>query len=349
MGPFKLLVAGKPCSAHVHALLTPCSADIFFVAHPDDDLLFQSPSLLHSLSSGDHHCTTTVYFTAGDAGLHWASGYPLQRETGVRAAYETMLATNGSESGQASSRNTRQIFYTIPDGNSDGSGYAVHNHTSLKQLYEGKIPEIASVFTIGGFPPRHWTLKSLERAVLSHLRSFSTMAMANLTVHLQDWEKPNELIGPDGEHSDHVVGAKIVRDVLMANAEEFRDAVVVRSVRPPHISQISLYFIRLTEPIAGHFGLIRLEWLLTVGFERHLGYETQWQPANVDAADLAAKARAFYTYAAYDDELSVSCRAKIRDGLLTRYTDSVAKNSIARTLMTYTGFGFSADTCIHAL
>lgn len=204
------------------SIMTVYSADIFFLAHPDDDLLFQSPSLLYSIretrnaTSDAQHCLSTIYFTAGDAGLTWESGYPGQRQSGVRAAYRVM------SDGQT--RNQRQIWYTLPDGNADGAGYPAHNNTSLRKLYEGSISDIGSIVTGS---QRRWTLASFKEAMLGHLRTYPT---AGLTVHLQDWQTTNELIGPNGDHSDHVVGAKIVRDVLVENENEFKDVTVVRYV-----------------------------------------------------------------------------------------------------------------------
>src|SRR5258705_4526894 len=44
-----------------------CSAsEMYFVAHEDDSLLFQSPALLRDIQSG--HCVQSVFLTAGDAG-----------------------------------------------------------------------------------------------------------------------------------------------------------------------------------------------------------------------------------------------------------------------------------------
>lgn len=153
-----------------------------------------------------------------------------------------------------------QIFYTLPDGSADGNGYPADGNVSLKKLYEGEIDSIASVTGSG----RTWTLQSFKEAMLGHLRS--SKYQGSLTIHLQDWEKPEELIGPDGEHSDHVVGAKIIKDILVENAAKFEGVAIVR----------------------------------------HLGYETQWLDANVPQPDLDAKATAFYSYAAHDDQLA--CR-----------------------------------------
>src|SRR5437762_8431694 len=44
----------------------PAGATMNIVAHPDDDLLFQSPDVLDDIQSGK--CVRTVYLTAGERG-----------------------------------------------------------------------------------------------------------------------------------------------------------------------------------------------------------------------------------------------------------------------------------------
>src|SRR4051812_6034459 len=70
----------------------PAGATMNIVAHPDDDLLFQSPDLLHDVQSGK--CVRTVYMTAGERGgrlerLH-------TRESGVEAGYAQMAGVANS-------------------------------------------------------------------------------------------------------------------------------------------------------------------------------------------------------------------------------------------------------------
>src|SRR4030065_910866 len=60
---------------------------LYLVAHQDDDLIFMNPMLSRSIDSGAR--VTTVYLTAGDAGLG-DPGYWSEREEGVRAAYSEM-------------------------------------------------------------------------------------------------------------------------------------------------------------------------------------------------------------------------------------------------------------------
>src|SRR3954447_25015423 len=62
------------------------------VGHPDDDLLFQSPDLLHDVQSGK--CVRTVYVTAGASAGDMDT--ILSRESGVQAAYANMAGVANS-------------------------------------------------------------------------------------------------------------------------------------------------------------------------------------------------------------------------------------------------------------
>src|SRR4051794_36957234 len=70
----------------------PAGATMNIVAHPDDDLLFQSPDLLHDVQAGK--CVRTVYITAGERG---GDVHTLEfRESGVEAAYAQMAGVANS-------------------------------------------------------------------------------------------------------------------------------------------------------------------------------------------------------------------------------------------------------------
>lgn len=109
---------------------------IDIVAHPDDDLIFQSPTLLGDVTAGS--CVTTLIVTAGDAGQ--GMGYASDRENGSNAAYANMAsispdyyesyATFGGQrvllrtSNKAS--RMQRIFMRLPDGNMPGTGFSVN-------------------------------------------------------------------------------------------------------------------------------------------------------------------------------------------------------------------------------
>lgn len=75
------------------AARTPCQGGtITFVAHADDDLLFQSPRISDAIQSGE--CFTSVIVTTGDAGL--GAQYAHQRELGNEAAKAYMAGVPNS-------------------------------------------------------------------------------------------------------------------------------------------------------------------------------------------------------------------------------------------------------------
>lgn len=103
------------------------------IAHPDDDLLFQSPDLLATVQGGA--CYTLVIATMGDAGST-GEAYALSREQGNAAAYAQMAGVPNVWTGVNASIANQQILVTtlvgapqiqrvhfrLPDGNMDGSG-----------------------------------------------------------------------------------------------------------------------------------------------------------------------------------------------------------------------------------
>lgn len=62
---------------------------VYVVAHPDDDLLFQSPDLLTDQGAGS--CLTTIFLTSGDSGI--GSTYAQSRESGNEAAAAEMVGS----------------------------------------------------------------------------------------------------------------------------------------------------------------------------------------------------------------------------------------------------------------
>lgn len=65
---------------------------VYVVAHPDDDLLFQSPDLQTDVSG--NNCITAVFLTSGDSGT--TTGYAQSRESGNAAAYAEMAGVSNS-------------------------------------------------------------------------------------------------------------------------------------------------------------------------------------------------------------------------------------------------------------
>jgi Big-like domain-containing protein/GlcNAc-PI de-N-acetylase len=88
---WSIVMLGVASTAHASAAC-PAGASMNIVGHPDDDLLFQSPDILHDVQSGK--CVRTVYVTAGASAGDMDT--ILNRESGVEAAYANMAGVANS-------------------------------------------------------------------------------------------------------------------------------------------------------------------------------------------------------------------------------------------------------------
>ncbi len=174
------------------------------VAHPDDDLLFLSPDLLHDVQA--RRCSVTVYLTAGDAGRgpsRW-----LHRERGARAAYAQMAGVDDTWSAsEVTVAGTRLhletlveapeislIFLRLPDGAPSGSGYPRHGHQSLRRLWEGAISTVTAV----DGSARH-TSMSLTATLAALLARYQPAVIRTLD-HSASFGS--------GDHADHLASAR---------------------------------------------------------------------------------------------------------------------------------------------
>lgn len=80
------LLATLACHLVAAQVFTCSGGSLYVVAHPDDDLLFQSPDLLTDMQSS--LCVTTVFLTSGDSGV--GAAYARSREGGNEAATAQM-------------------------------------------------------------------------------------------------------------------------------------------------------------------------------------------------------------------------------------------------------------------
>jgi LmbE family N-acetylglucosaminyl deacetylase len=177
------------------------------VAHQDDDLLFQSPDLLHDITAG--RSVRTVFVTAGDAArdeTYWSG-----RERGSLAAYAQMAGvadawsmTDAAVPGTSIRMQTlvgapqiSVVFMRLPDGNRTGAGMIVHHHESLMRLWQGSI---ASVHAVDGSAT--YTGASL-RTTLTELMA----AFGPTTVRTQDWT----IEFGTGDNADHTATALFVQ------------------------------------------------------------------------------------------------------------------------------------------
>ncbi|KAF2404123.1 hypothetical protein EJ06DRAFT_553058 [Trichodelitschia bisporula] len=187
---------------------TCTGGSLYIVAHPDDDLLFQSPDLPTEI--GHKTCITSIYLTAGDAGAGPSSSYARDRETGNKQAYALMAGVKPDSpwkestvklGGQSVALHTltaaphvQHLWFRLPDGNGDGTGFSGTGGQSLKKVYTG------SASSIGG-----WSLSDIKSALGDVIK-----ARKPSIVRTQDWTR-----GWDGsyDHPDHAATARIVREV----------------------------------------------------------------------------------------------------------------------------------------
>jgi LmbE family N-acetylglucosaminyl deacetylase len=169
------------------------------VAHQDDDLLFLSPALLLSLRSGAP--VRTMYLTAGDDGR--PTPYWRGRESGIRAAYATMLgAANVWHPAPptapapvrvlAAAPQVSLQFLRLPDGG-PGHGFPLHQNQSLPQLWRGQQ---AVIHAVDG--SARYTRASLIQALVTVMDEIQP----NI-VRTQDFHGRFN----DGDHNDHHAAA----------------------------------------------------------------------------------------------------------------------------------------------
>jgi LmbE family N-acetylglucosaminyl deacetylase len=228
-----------------------------FWAHYDDDLVFANPTLLHALDSGRraHSC----FFTASDAGAGM-SEYVDGRETGIRAAYDTMRGVHGEWSDRSvvlgngvSMTLTRPdgddrvslSFLRLPDGGLRGNGYASTGWQSLAKLVAGDLPSLR-------------TLDTGQTITVELLRSTVAEVVAAYDATTVITHDPGFADLPGDDHPDHQSVGRVVASVV--------DAGVIDG------------------------GVMRYA----------VGYPAALRPANIPADVLARKLQAFAAYARHD-------------------------------------------------
>ena len=202
-----LVLAGLSWSA-APAYAASCTGGAMqIVAHEDDDLLFQSPDVLHDIQAG--RCVRTVYVTAGDAAK--GESYWRSREAGSQAAYAQMVGVANSWTASKATVSGRTIlvqtltgapnvslaFMRLPDGNRRGTGMISHHHESLMRLWEGSIRSISAIDGSASY-----TDASLRDTLTELMVDFQPT-----TVRTQDW---TATFG-QGDNADHIAAALYVR------------------------------------------------------------------------------------------------------------------------------------------
>jgi hypothetical protein len=194
------------------ATTSPPGGTLRVVAHQDDDLLFQSVSLLADID--ERRPMITVYLTAGDDDddeWYWRA-----REAGVRAAYAAMLGVGDvwldgvrelggvpvATATLAAAPRVTLLFVRLPDGGIEGAGGERSGGASLKRLWEGDQPTITCV----DGSATH-TLASLSRV----LRELIDQTVPDRILSLD-----HVGVFGDGDHSDHHVAAYLAEQVHAA-------------------------------------------------------------------------------------------------------------------------------------
>jgi len=251
---------------------------ILFVAHPDDSIIFQSPTLLQDLRDGVP--VRSVFLTAGDNAGN--AKYWKGREQGFLASIAYMVQSGHSWTGSTLTLNghplqrytldncaftVEVIFMRLPDGNLDGSGTSTYGQQSLMQLWYNTMD-----------PSKNSALTSMTCVDRTTSYDFNDLT-ATLTALMEDFEPTyvaiqDHLDSGAFDHRDHVFAAKFVE-------------LAHRSYSRPH------------------------------RIDSFQGYYTIVQPQNVFGDTLTTKQNAFFTYAAHDAQVCGSLEACKDDTYLT--------------------------------
>ena len=178
-----------------------------FVAHPDDDLLFLSPDLLHDVQAG--RCVRTVFVTAGDSDA--GAGRMQLRESAIKSAYAQMAGTANSWttadagiSGHpmplvtlAGRPTVSLVFMRLPNAFSDGSGAPSHNYETLQGLWQGSIT----------------VMRAIDGSSSYTKTSLTVTLTALMAAQPADTIRTQDYVGAlgDGDHPDHHAVAYFAR------------------------------------------------------------------------------------------------------------------------------------------
>lgn len=204
---------------------TPPNPDrvaVYFSAHQDDWQLFMNPPAFRDVRDTSARCVF-VHMAPGDAGFGTGNGgrrHPLYlaRENGAEFAIRFMADANGqmpsapvtdapSYAGHAIRRvaycNTVAYFLRLPDGNPEGTGYAVTGYQSLKRLAAGEIATMTAID--GSATYRGWDdLIATLRGLIEAERG----PTSRLELHVPEGDAT---LNP-GDHADHMSTAQAARD-----------------------------------------------------------------------------------------------------------------------------------------
>ncbi|PYH48633.1 uncharacterized protein BP01DRAFT_283164, partial [Aspergillus saccharolyticus JOP 1030-1] len=280
------------------------SQTLNIVAHQDDDLLFLSPDLLHTIQSTTASTPVrTIFLTAGDAGDSSPTYWPA-RQSGSMAAYARMANAPNSWT-QSTLPATAIPLYTLtanpaislaflqlPDGNLHGEGFPTTGNSSLEQLWH---QEIDSLTSLNPDQPATYTHSTLLQTLSEAIAAFNPVRINTLDFTREfDATSPPEG-GAWADHSDHLAAAKFAQAAAGDCAAAGRNAAEV----------------------VGYTGYPVLDVLQASG--------------NVAGADLVEKQLAFYTYALGDWKTcrdQSGCKGGNEEGWLSRQVVATSSGSV---------------------
>ena len=185
----------------------------YFAAHEDDWQLFMNPTAFYDVLDANTK-TVFIHMTAGDAGLGTNTGgrrhpYYAARENGAENAIRFMAdsdnrvpgetevstpALNGRQIRRVSYRNTVAYFLRLPDGGTEGVGYAGTGHQSLQRLAQAQIVALTAIDGSASYAT--WSdLAATLRAIVDSEREQAP------AIHLHVPELDTRL--NPGDHPDH--------------------------------------------------------------------------------------------------------------------------------------------------
>ncbi|WP_460779483.1 PIG-L family deacetylase [Microbacterium shaanxiense] len=192
----------------------PCAspAIVSVWAHYDDDLIFGSPTIPNAMAAGQ--CIRTLFITGSDAGM--GAGYAMERELGIRAAYDVMRGATGAwvdavvalrsgvtitTTSPADNPGILLLFVRLPDGGLDAGGFGATGHQSLPQLLSGALTEMTTTDT--GQPI---TLPALEATIAEVVQAY---APQSVLAHLPKLDPRSK-----GDHPDHSATGNLVAGLV---------------------------------------------------------------------------------------------------------------------------------------
>jgi LmbE family N-acetylglucosaminyl deacetylase len=157
-------------------------------------------------------CVTTIVMTAGDSGTTGTT-YLSAREAGNQAAYAYMagVANKWTEfsaifGGQPAIVRTlvgapgiQKVFFRLPDGNMDGSGFSTTGYMSLRMLYFGSISKIVNQPKTATY-----TLATLKQAIQEIFAARQPSYVRTLD-YMSDYDA--------GDHADHLTVGRITAEL----------------------------------------------------------------------------------------------------------------------------------------